>query len=376
MIVELPFTKILSERLTEKTPLMQFVIGPRQVGKTTGVQLVIDRHHGPVHYKLAESELDPTPLWLRLQWQKALGLGDDPLLVIDEIQKVNRWAEALKSLWDETVKNKKRIKCVFLGSSSMDLIRGVHESLTGRHEIIRVFHWDFLLSQKLESNLTLDDYLLYGGYPGSYKFLPDPERFKFYVRDAIIRAVLEKDILLYHTIKKPALFRQCVELLANYPAQELSYTKLLGQLQETGNIEIVKYYLQILEHAHLFFSLQKYSSKVVKTKASSPKILPRCPAIVHALSETEIPRGRLLELVVGNKLAEFADGLYYWREGHFEVDFVMRLDQKLYAIEVKSGRNRHSQSLNSFVSKFKKVQPVIIDDSEYIRLSRLGKKYF
>ncbi len=353
MIIEMPFVPELLSRVEENRPLMQFLIGPRQVGKTTGIEQVIQKYKGPTHYKLVEGELQPNASWLRLEWQKAQSLGSDALLIIDEIQKIENWAEILKSLWDENKKNKKHLKCVFLGSSSLNLQKGIHESLTGRYELIRAYHWDFIKSQKLAPNLTLEEYLRFGGYPGSYQFLKKPERFQSYIRDSIVKNVIEKDILLNHTVKKPALFKQCAQLLASYPAQEISYTKLLGQLQEGGNVELVKYYMQLLEGACLFLGLQKYSPKATLKKGSSPKVLPLCPALVEVLSEEEVAKGRLLEMAVGSKLNEIADYVYYWREGSYEVDYIVQINKKLFAIEVKSGQRKHSESLKKFSQKNK-----------------------
>src|SRR3989344_7307373 len=160
VMLELPFVKQIFDRLEETQVLMQFVIGPRQVGKTTGIEQLIKKYHkGLVHYQLAEGELNPDPDWLRLQWQKAISLGDNALLVIDEIKKVEQWSEKLKSLWDQSKKNKTYLKCIFLGSSSLNLQRGMSESLSGRFEVIKVMHWDYSKSLKINPRLSFDDYL-------------------------------------------------------------------------------------------------------------------------------------------------------------------------------------------------------------------------
>jgi predicted AAA+ superfamily ATPase len=375
-MLELPFVGELETRFIEKTPLMQFVVGPRQVGKTTGVEQFLEKYKGPFHYKLVEGELNANSSWLRLQWQTALGLGTDALLVIDEIQKIYQWAETLKTLWDLNRKSKIKLKCLFLGSSSLHLQKGVSESLTGRYELIRVPHWDFLQSLSIADHMSLSQYLSYGGYPGSYSFLTKPERFKSYIRDSIVKNVLEKDILLNHTIKNPALFRQAVELFANYPAQEISYTKLLGQLQEKGNVEIVKHYLELLDGAFLFKAISKFSNSSVVQKSSSPKIIPLCPALVFALAESEPPLGRVFEMAVGSFLNTFVDRLYYWRHGDFEVDYVAVIDKNIFGIEVKSGRKKHSQGPEQFLKKFPKAKGFIVDQQNFETLLRKKKDFF
>ena len=129
--------------LLDSTPAV-VLIGSRQVGKTTGIEQLLKKYKKKYHYALVEGEFENNGSWLRLQWQVARDLGDGALLVIDEVQKVHDWAETLKSLWDSSLKNKEKIKCIFLGSSSLNLQKGLNESLAGRFEISYVHHWDFL----------------------------------------------------------------------------------------------------------------------------------------------------------------------------------------------------------------------------------------
>lgn len=362
---------IIKQRLQEERPLMQFILGPRQVGKTTGIEAALKNYPSSVHYVLVEDEPIHNREWLKKEWWYANSLGEDTLLVLDEIHKVEGWAETIKYLWDETKKQKKKQKCVFLGSSSLNLFHGIRESLAGRFEMISVPHWDYSTSLKLKKDMTWEAFLRVGGYPGSYPFLSDPERWRSYVRSSIVENVLSKDILSINTVKKPALFRQLVELLAAYPAQEVSYTKLLGQLQESGNVEIIKHYLSLLEGAFLFHTLEKYSSKKILMKSSSPKIIPMCPALIEALAP-EVDMGRRFESYVGCQLIQLPGKVFYWREGSFEVDFVYKNERgRIFAIEVKSGKKRHSASLTHFLAKVPKAQPLIIDKENVMILRQL-----
>ena len=375
-MMERQFVKEILDRINEKSPLMQFILGPRQVGKTTGIEQLLKKFKKKYHYALVEGEFDNDGNWLRLQWQKTLDLGSGSLLVIDEVQKIQDWAETLKSLWDNSIKNKKPIKCIFLGSSSLNLQKGLNESLAGRFEKIYVSHWDYQESILLEPNLTFDNFLEIGGYPKAYDYLKNPKRFKTYIKDSLVRNVIEKDILLNNNIKKPELFKQTIEILANYPSQEISYNKLLGQLQDNGNVEIIKHYISIYESAFLVRSLPKYHAKATLTKASSPKILPTCGALVYALSINPIEKGRLFEMAVGNELFNIVDQLFYWKDENYEIDFIALLDKKIYAIEVKSGRRKNSKSLEVFMKKFPKAISVIIDQEQFIALTNKKEKFF
>lgn|GEM_PF-5375193 len=91
--------------------------------------------------------------------------------------------------------------------------------------------------------------------------------------------------------RSPAVFRQAFELLISYPAQEISYTKLLGQLQDRGNVELIKHCISLYEGAYLIKTLEKFSPKEIKVKSSSPKIIPLAPALAYLLIRLEFLEG-------------------------------------------------------------------------------------
>ncbi len=125
----------------------------------------------------------------------------------------------------------------------------------------------------------------------------------------------------------------------------------MGQLQEIGNVEIVKHYISLYEGAFLFRALEKYSTNAIKAKASSPKK----------------ERGRLLELSVGSVLNRLPGELYYWRDGKHEVDFVYVLGKSVYAIEVKSSRPRGTRGLTEFRKRFAKSKAVVVREEDFLR---------
>ena len=275
IIYERPFVAQLEKRLLAEQPLIQVLIGPRQVGKTTGIRQLLERSPFNTHYANADDLLVTDRSWLLEQWQKARLLGDGSLLVIDEIQKISNWSETLKALWD---KNPGSLRVVLLGSSSLQIQTGLTESLAGRFELTRIYHWTFT-ELKRAFDYDLDRYLIYGGYPGSVPYENDFERWYAYLKDSIVESVIGKDILLNRKVNNPALFRQAFEILCRYPAQEISYTKLLGQLQDKGNTDLIKYYIELYAGAFLVRPLEKFSAKGWLTRSSSPKILISCPAL-------------------------------------------------------------------------------------------------
>lgn len=373
---ERSFVSQLEHRLSDERLRIQVVMGPRQVGKTTGIKQLLARYPYASHYANADDLLTTDRTWLLEQWQKALSLGGQPLLVIDEIQKVPNWSETVKSLWDKVPG---AIRVVVLGSSSLQLQKGLTESLAGRFELIKTHHWTFH-ELKRAFDYDLERYLTYGGYPGAVAYETDFDRWYAYLKDSIVEAVIGKDILLNRKVGNPALFRQAFEILCRYPAQEISYTKLLGQLQDRGNTDLVKYYLELYSGAFLIHPVEKYSLKSYLARGSSPKILVACPALYAMHEGPRVPdnpekRGRVFEAAVGAQLQQLEGDLYYWREKQLEVDFIYKYRGSLYAIEIKSGRRKSSKGLEAFMARFPAAHPVIITPDNFPEFSESPHKF-
>ncbi|MFM7141093.1 MAG: DUF4143 domain-containing protein, partial [Alphaproteobacteria bacterium] len=144
--------------------------------------------------------------------------------------------------------------------------------------------------------------------------------------------------------------RRLFELGCRYSGQILSYTKMLGQLQDAGNTVTLAHYLDLLAGAGMVRGLQKYAGDAARSRGSSPKLQVLNTALMSVCSgwtfaEARSDReawGHLVESAVGAHLANAAAAgscsLYYWRERNREVDFVVETGSGLTAIEVKSGR--------------------------------------
>ena len=364
--VKLSFYDQLGLNLGQDLNLIQVILGPRQVGKTTTVKHFLENEYsGRYLFKSADAILTPDFNWLNETWQEARK-GHD-LIVIDEIQKIENWSEIIKKLWDEERGRESKLRCVLLGSSSLEIQKGLSESLTGRFQLIRAHHWSLSESKEL-AGFNLEKYLKFGGYPATYYFSNEPDKFVEYLQTSIISTVIDKDILSNHKVKSPALFRQAFELINSYPAQEISYTKLLGQLQDKGNTDLVKYYLSLYEGAFLVKSLFKYSSKPLKRRTSSPKLLPLCPSFYYLTIQddySEDERGRAFELAVGTALTRLPIEIFYWRDGNLEVDYVVKKGKRLVAIEVKSGRRKNEKGLKAFCERHPEARPIFITPENF-----------
>lgn len=364
--IKAPQLNSIMDLVNKREGHIHVLVGPRQVGKTTTVKQLSENSGLVSKYISADGEVSRPKSWLSLQWQMSLGEGVE-LLIIDEIQKVENWAEEAKRFWDQRGESSPRL--ILLGSSSLSLHRGLSESLTGRYILHRVYHWDFESSQKLLNELDLKKYLEHGGYPGSYEFIENKFEWLSFVKDSIITPVIEKDILSMVHVKSPALFRQSFDLICSYASQEISYTKLLGQLQDKGNTDLVKNYIKLFEAAFLVKSLEKYSGKIIKKRSSSPKLYPLAPALYSQAIDMQFDEeyyGHAFELFILMELLKFPGSVYYWRERSYEVDFILEIGNKLIAVEVKyTSLPESTKGLEEFVTKFENVVPLIINKDNY-----------
>lgn len=345
--------RVLRARLAEPRRLIQFVGGPRQVGKTTLVRQVVERLEVPVVFASADEPMFRGGGWLQQQWESARFLarstsGARTVLVVDEIQKVSGWSETVKRLWEEDTVTGIDLPVILLGSAPLLMHDGLTESLAGRFETIHLGHWSFG-EMRDAFEWDLERYLCFGGYPGAVPLAADPPRWRSFLRNAMIETTIARDVLLMRRIEKPALLRRLFGLGCRYSGQELSYTKMLGQLTDAGNTTTLAHYLDLLRAAGMLTGLQKYSGSEVRRRGSSPKLQVFNTALMTAelgTTPTELAsdpslRGRVIESAVGAHLvnAEAAGEceVFYWREGHHEVDFVVATSRQLVAIEVKSG---------------------------------------
>ena len=347
---------------------MHVLAGPRQVGKSTLVRQVVQEFTIPYSLEVADA-VDPKDSdWIRRVWEGArttmtLRGEQERLLVIDEIQKIDNWSEVVKREWDEDTRRHIQLKVVLLGSSRLLLKKGLTESLAGRFELIRLGHWSYHEMHEA-FGMTLDQYIYFGGYPGAAPLVEDEKRWRKYIKDSLVAPSIEKDVLMTSTIYKPALMKQLFELGCSYSAEMLSLTKLMGQLQDAGNVTTLAAYLELLDQCTLLKGLQKYAHDDARKRSSIPKYQVYNNALLTAYKgrsfltdriDTKL-WGRWVESAIGAHLIGSAEELdyqiFYWRESSLEVDFILVNKGEVTAIEVKSGRRGMNSGLPAFAKTF------------------------
>lgn len=365
---ERSYLKQIKLRMEEPRKFIQVILGPRQVGKTTMVNQLLSQLSIPYINESADAISATNSAWLMQAWEtarlrmKASG-ASEYLLVIDEIQKIDNWSEVVKQQWDKDTREKVNIKVILLGSSRLLIQKGLTESLAGRFETFYLGHWSFA-EMEAAFGWSIEQYIYFGGYPGSATLINDEERWKNYIKDSLIETSISKDILMLTRVDKPALLKRLFELGCLYSGQILSYTKIIGQLQDAGNTTTLANYLKLLSDCGLLGGLEKYAGSVIRQRSSSPKFQVYNNALLTSqddetyLTAIVNPKlwGRLVESSVGAHLLNHAVSerynLYYWREGNHEVDFILEKGDKTIGLEVKSGASPDNEGMGIFNEKF------------------------
>jgi predicted AAA+ superfamily ATPase len=362
------YLKHIKRRIKEPRRFIQVIFGPRQVGKTTMVTQLLAQLAIPNLYESADAVSATNSAWLMQMWDSArlqlkVSGASEFLLVIDEVQKIDNWSEVVKQQWDKDTRENVNIKVILLGSSRLLIQKGLTESLAGRFETLYLGHWSYP-EMREAFGWTIAQYVYFGGYPGSAPLISDEERWKNYIKDSLIETSISKDVLMLTRVDKPALLKRLFELGCLYSGQILSYTKIIGQLQDAGNTTTLANYLRLLSDCGLLSGLDKYAGDIIRRRGASPKFQVYNNALITSQGNDTYKKviinpelwGRLVESSVGTHLVNHSISerynLYYWREGNYEVDFVLEKGNKVVGIEVKSGMKSENAGMHIFAEKF------------------------
>lgn len=382
----------LAQRLLCEPPERIFALfGPRQTGKTTIVDQALARYRRETAretlYCAADAVEEGAPgggdettsvrgrtrrqrlgaKWITRRWNDARVRAERSggcVLVFDEIQEIPRWSSVVERLWNADRGLRRRPQVVILGSTPLSVQSGLTESLAGRFEPFSVPLWS-LREMEEAFGFDLQRYLYFGSYPGVAGVAVEgaEDEWRTVVLDGCLRPIIEQEIVAFTRVEEPALMKHLFEMGAHYSGRVVSFTKLLGHFRDAGNTTTLSRYLDLLEAVGLVAGLSGYATAPL-ARRSSPKLLVLNPALLTALSRFDFRDaladrsfwGQVVESAVGAHLFQTrppSAGLYYWRAGNAEVDFVLERGPHLLAIEVRSGAFRGARAgLAAFRAKY------------------------
>lgn len=157
-----------------------------------------------------------------------------------------------------------------------------------------------------------------------------------------------------------------------YSGQILSYTKIIGQLQDAGNTTTLANFLKLLSQCGLLGGLDKYAGDIIRKRGSSPKLQVYNNALITSQSNDTYEKaiinpelwGRLVESSVGAHLINYTISerfnLYYWRDGNYEVDFILEKGDEVIGLEVKSGMRAENAGMKVFAERFNPKKVLLV----------------
>ncbi len=303
------------------------ILGPRQVGKTTLAKTMTN------NYFDLEDEQDK--IRLDVEWENIV--KSDSLVVLDEAQAFPLLFSRLRSTIDKDRKRNGRF--LILGSVSPVLMHQVSESLAGRIFLCEMT--PFNIKEIIPSKW--DNLWRFGGFPDGG--ILKPQVFPGWQK-SYLTLLSQRDLPLWGMPSKPQMTARLFQMIASMNGQVWNASHIsqsLGVSYHTVNT-----YTDFLENAYLIRKLQPFSSNIRKRLVKSPKIFWRDSGLLHYLLNVgqtddllDFPwigfswEGWIIEQVL-SLLQPVSFKAYYLRtQSRQEIDLVLELGKKLWAIEIK-----------------------------------------
>lgn len=340
------------------------ILGARQVGKTTLVEHVLAGR--PAVFLNFDVEVDKARFRAAAALSPADGLrslGNPPVLVIDEAQRLPEASRIIKGWHDARLPT----KFLLLGSSSLNLLDQAAESLTGRNRKLvlpPLLFSETLGTQVWASADAAPDHLRQHFAPQVRAFLMQRLNFGSYPEvvtsgdpTQLLRELssdyLWKDVLQTGLVKTPDLIKRLLSLLAHQAGAEVSVNELATQLQMAR--PTVDRYLDLLEQTFVIFRLPSFSTNPRKEIAKSHKVFfwdtGIRNALLNAFSTDDFrpdigalwENWVIAEAAKRNALLGSPAELFFWRtRAQSEVDLVVKQGDKLRGFEIKWSPQRVS----------------------------------
>lgn len=343
------------------------VFGPRQTGKTTFVEKLLEKLNKPT-LNLNGDDADIREMLAKPNSAqiKQLLKGYE-VLFIDEAQRINEIGLLLKIIVDRF----KDVQVIATGSSAFELSGKVNEPLTGRkYEMLLlpfsyaelINHTDFLTEEKL-----IEQRLIYGSYP---EVINDPQNAEEHLK-LLADSYLYKDLFALEQVSKPALFQKIVKALALQVGSEVNFSEL-AQLVKADQKTVEKY-IDLLEKAFVVFTLPAFSGNVRNEIKKNRKIYFYDNGIINSVTrnfnslnnrndvgslwENYIISERIKYLQQNQLEAE----IFFWRTTQQqEIDYIEKTGEALLATEFKWNPKAKAKISATFLKAYENVTTQLI----------------
>jgi len=357
---------------------MAFVVGPRQVGKTTlARQLQETRKSSDLYRNWDDLELrraisrDPYGFMDVVRPKSSSG---KPLVVLDEIHKFPRWKRYLKGLWDT---RGDRFDVLVTGSGRLDVYQKGGDSLLGRYHPYRLH--PLSVREVLEPSSPISGYQLdhtlerlthatrrssqrereafstllrWGGFPATF-LAKDTRALRRWHRERR-QLLIREDLRDLSRIQLLSHVEELVELLIARSGRILSYNALREDLQVAT--DSVRLWVGYLERLYFIYLIRPYAGRIARALRREPKLY------LWDWSEIEDEGARFENMVASHllKWCHFSqDWGYPALDLHFvrdkdkrEVDFLVTREKKPWLlIEAKRSAESPGPALHHFADR-------------------------
>ncbi len=333
----------LADSITQRFFMGKVIIlyGPRQVGKTTLVESILQHREGVLRLNGDEADVRDL-LWNITSTRLKAILGSNKIVFIDEAQRIENIGITLKLIVDQI----KNVQVIATGSSSFDLANQINEPLTGRKYQFMLHPLSFSEMADhhglLDERRLLEHRLVYGVYPEIVtKIGMEKEHLKL-----LAESYLYRDLLQLDRINKPALLEKIVKALALQVGSEVSFAEISRLV--AADSQTVEKYVDLLEKAFVIFKLPSYSRNLRNEIRKGKKIyfydngirnavinnfnLPCQRTDIGALWENYLISERAKKHTTNNTNIDS----FFWRSTQQqEIDYIEENNTKLCAWEFK-----------------------------------------
>jgi predicted AAA+ superfamily ATPase len=378
MVVRLLFNQI-AERLNKGKAII--IIGPRQVGKTTLLDLLAKKINKPYLFINCDEPDSRNRLHDITSTELKNWIGNNEYVLIDEAQRVKNIGITLKLIID-TIKT---TQLIVSGSSAFELSNEINEPLTGRkfEFILLPLSAEEMLAHNglQEENRMLEHRLIYGFYPD---VINNPGKEQEMLR-WLCGSYLYKDIFSFQQIRKPELIEKLLQALALQIGSEVSYNELAKTVQ--SDPLTVQRYIELLEKTYVIFRLPALSRNVRTELKKSRKIYFYDNGIRNALISDfksfplRVDKGALWEnylISERTKLIQnhlLLSNRYFWRtQQQQEIDYIEDRDGELYAWEFKWNSTKKVHFPITFTQNYPNTHTQVINSGNMWEFVSLPQK--
>lgn len=346
------YEQLIQEHLTQNRQML-FLMGPRQVGKTTtsleASSLAASHSYlnwdDQSHRLLISEGQEAVAKHLNLhQAQESI-----PIVVFDEIHKFSKWKDFLKGFFDVYGK---LVKIIVTGSARLDILKFGGDSLMGRYFLYRLHPLSIreLLDPSLAdeeirkpkpvSEQIMNTLLQFGGFPES--FLQKNMRFYNRWKKLRLKQLFQEDLQDISNVHEISQLQILTELLRLQAGQLVNYSALAQKTHISG--ETVRRWIETLKALYYCFTIQPWSTNISRSLLKEPKIYLWDWSLIQ-------DKGHRMENFVASHLLKavhlwtdrgFGEyDLYFLRDKEKrEVDFlVTKNEEPWFLVEVKASAN-------------------------------------